>query len=594
MGALTTNRKRRDEYYTLDYKLPSSYYTPNDDNQIDLHVSKKPRFQPPSYPIAETRVSSKSAETRVSRVFRYPEPVNRIGREVHAPCRFPKLGFLAGSNRSNSRPSGEEFGDVIGSIPRFGYNWGKNRALEAVRYFQKDKEVVHIDVDVENYEDDALEDSSIEKDEWAKNHAMKNFVYRKKDKEVMDVDVEDYGNDALKGSSIGKVDWAKNHAVESFGYRKTDKEVVDVEEEKCRSNVSTGSSIEEVEFMEDEVVPSLQGLDGKVVERNFRPSSSSVVSELTKVDNNAAISLEQKLEKLELLGLPMYKKLLQNVERRKPKLDSLSFEIELNETRRATLQLLRPVKRVEEEDVLQDALREPFLPLTKEEEAEVSRALSNSYRRRVLVTHENSNIEITGELLQCLRPGAWLNDEVINIYLELLKEREKRQPKNFLKCHFFNTFFYKKLFSGRKSYDFKSVRRWTTQRKLGYCLRECDKIFIPIHKEVHWCLAVINLKDQKFQYLDSLGCFDTQVLKVLAMYFVDEVKDKSGDHIDTSSWKQEFVEDLPEQENGWDCGVFMIKYADFYSRGLGLHFNQEHMPYFRLRTAKEILRLKAE
>lgn len=24
----------------------------------------------------------------------------------------------------------------------------------------------------------------------------------------------------------------------------------------------------------------------------------------------------------------------------------------------------------------------------------------------------------------------------------------------------------------------------------------------------------------------------------------------------------------------WDCGVFMIKYADFYSRGLGLHFNQ--------------------
>ncbi|KAG5555064.1 hypothetical protein RHGRI_012557 [Rhododendron griersonianum] len=563
MGALTTNRKRRDEYYTLDYKLPSSYYTPNDDNQIGLHVSKKPRFQPPSYPIAETRVSSKSAETRVSRVFRYPEPVNRIRREVHAPCRFPKLGFLAGSNRSNSRPSGEGFGDVIGSIPRFGYNWVKNRALEAVRYFQKDKEVVHIDVDVENYEDDALEDSSIEKDEWAKNHAMKNFVYRKKDKEVMDFDVEDCGNDALKGSSIGKVDWAKNHAVESFGYRKMDKEVVDVEEEKCRSNVSTGSSIEEVEFMEDEVVPSLQGLDGKVVERNSRPSSSSVVSELTKVDNNAAISLEQKLEKLELLGLPMYKKLLQNVERRKPKLDSLSFEIELNETRRATLQLLRPLKRVEEEDVLQDALREPFLPLTKEEEAEVSRALSNSYRRRVLVTHENSNIEITGELLQCLRPGAWLNDEVINIYLELLKEREKRQPKNFLKCHFFNTFFYK-------------------------------KIFVPIHKEVHWCLAVINLKDQKFQYLDSLGCFDTQVLKVLAMYFVDEVKDKSGDHIDISSWKQEFVEDLPEQENGWDCGVFMIKYADFYSRGLGLHFNQEHMPYFRLRTAKEILRLKAE
>lgn len=37
---------------------------------------------------------------------------------------------------------------------------------------------------------------------------------------------------------------------------------------------------------------------------------------------------------------------------------------------------------------------------------------------------------------------------------------------------------------------------------------------------------------------------------VQASYFVDEVKDKSGKHIDVSSWKQEFVEDLPEQKNG--------------------------------------------
>ena len=33
------------------------------------------------------------------------------------------------------------------------------------------------------------------------------------------------------------------------------------------------------------------------------------------------------------------------------------------------------------------------------------------------------------------------------MYLELLKERERREPKKFLKCHFFNTFFYKKVSS---------------------------------------------------------------------------------------------------------------------------------------------------
>ena len=106
------------------------------------------------------------------------------------------------------------------------------------------------------------------------------------------------------------------------------------------------------------------------------------------------------------------------------------------------------------------------------------------------------------------------------------------------------------LSGGKNGYDFKSVRRWTSQKKLGYCLLECDKvscmpyivfiyylfvlfcfvlfywlfigwfcqssqIFVPIHKEVHWCLAVINKKDEKFQYLDSLRGIDSHVLKVL-------------------------------------------------------------------------------
>lgn len=38
-------------------------------------------------------------------------------------------------------------------------------------------------------------------------------------------------------------------------------------------------------------------------------------------------------------------------------------------------------------------------------------------------------------------------------------------------------------------------------------------------------------------------------LNVQTRYFIDEVKDKNGKDIDVSSWKQEFVEDLPEQEN---------------------------------------------
>ncbi|KAI3920344.1 hypothetical protein MKX01_000683 [Papaver californicum] len=242
----------------------------------------------------------------------------------------------------------------------------------------------------------------------------------------------------------------------------------------------------------------------------------------------------------------------------------------------------------------EEGVSEPFVPLTEVEQSQVSFAFAKFNRQKILVTHQKSNIEITGQILQCLKPGVWLNDEVINVYFGLLKEREQREPKKFLKCHFFNTFFYTKLISARDGYDFKSVRRWTTQRKIGYRLLECDKIFVPIHRQMHWCLAVINKKDRKFQYLDTLQGMDYQVLKHLARYYVDEVKDKSGEDINTNSWKLEYAYDIPHQENGSDCGMFMIKYADFYSRGVGLCFSQKHMPYFRKRTAKEILSLIAE
>ncbi|TVU20930.1 hypothetical protein EJB05_30536, partial [Eragrostis curvula] len=289
--------------------------------------------------------------------------------------------------------------------------------------------------------------------------------------------------------------------------------------------------------------------------------------------------------------VPLYKELYEASSRKRDaKLKTLEFEVRLAEEGRLGLERLAEVlPRITPK---KEEVPEPFVPLTDEDEDIVRHALHGRNRREKLAVHEASNIVITREILQCLNDKEWLNDEVINLYLDLLKEREQREPNKFLKCHFFSTFFYKKLSSG--GYDYKAVRRWTTKRKLGYNLMECDKIFVPIHKEVHWCLAVINIRDKKFQYLDSLGSMDMKVLRNLARYLVDEVKDKSGQQIDALSWKQEGVKNLPLQENGWDCGMFMLKYIDFYSRDMNLIFGQKHMRYFRRRTAKEILSLRAE
>uniref|UniRef100_A0A0E0GM92 Ubiquitin-like protease family profile domain-containing protein n=1 Tax=Oryza nivara TaxID=4536 RepID=A0A0E0GM92_ORYNI len=284
---------------------------------------------------------------------------------------------------------------------------------------------------------------------------------------------------------------------------------------------------------------------------------------------------------------PYYKEALERMRSHDKRLGELASLVNLEEEKLAEL---RKAAEPPKED-----LSELFTPLTAEEENEVHNCLfGRGSSTEILALHEPSNIEVSREKFRCLRLTAWLNDEVINLYLELLKEREAREPKRFLKCHFFNTFFYKKLACGKNGYDYKSVKRWTTRRRLGYELIECDKIFVPVHKDVHWCLAVINMKERTFQYLDSLGCVDHHVPRVLARYIAEEVKDKSNKEIDTSTWHEELVDDIPLQQNGWDCGMFMLKYIDFHSRGLSMSFSQENMEYFRKRTVMEILRLKAD
>lgn len=45
----------------------------------------------------------------------------------------------------------------------------------------------------------------------------------------------------------------------------------------------------------------------------------------------------------------------------------------------------------------------------------------------------------------------------------------------------------------KNGYDYKSVKRWTTRRKLGYELIDCDKVKWMLHSFVYISLAVSNL-----------------------------------------------------------------------------------------------------
>lgn len=146
MGALTSNRKRGDEWLSLNHAHPA-FNSPN------FQVWKKPRFSSMQQ-TPDRLVSSKSA---VARVSRYPEAKTPL-RRVHAPCRTMKFGF--GSTTSNRDSGRKEFVDTMGNFLSRRWGEAKTLAFDACPFLRKDKEETELDTEVET--DRASEDSSIE------------------------------------------------------------------------------------------------------------------------------------------------------------------------------------------------------------------------------------------------------------------------------------------------------------------------------------------------------------------------------------------------------------------------------------------------
>lgn len=176
-------------------------------------------------------------------------------------------------------------------------------------------------------------------------------------------------------------------------------------------------------------------------------------------------------------------------------------------------------------------------------------------------------------------PITWLNDEVINFYMELLGERSQLN-ENLPKVYGMNTFFLKRLVE----VGYSGVKRWT--RKVD--LFSYDIIPIPVHKGVHWCMAIIHMKNKTIKYYDSMGAPNNVVLKALEDYLAAECLDKRKVPFDFTGWSKENVKGIPQQENGSDCGVFSCMYAEFVSRDRPITFTQQHMQYFRMKMVYEI------
>ncbi|KAF9520526.1 hypothetical protein BS47DRAFT_1370365 [Hydnum rufescens UP504] len=197
--------------------------------------------------------------------------------------------------------------------------------------------------------------------------------------------------------------------------------------------------------------------------------------------------------------------------------------------------------------------------------------------------------QVQGEDIQRLRPAQWLNDEVINFYGAMITERAARQGREQgdpLDVHYFNTFFYEKLVN--PGYEKARLNKWS--KKVDIFSK--DVILIPINLgNSHWTCACINVRRKRIEYYDSLGTRREVVYQRLREYLQRESLDKKKIDFEFEDWEDYFSEATPQQENAYDCGVFVCQFMEAISRGEDAEefaFDQRNMPYIRRRMLWEI------
>uniref|UniRef100_A0A1B0FIA2 Ubiquitin-like protease family profile domain-containing protein n=1 Tax=Glossina morsitans morsitans TaxID=37546 RepID=A0A1B0FIA2_GLOMM len=225
-----------------------------------------------------------------------------------------------------------------------------------------------------------------------------------------------------------------------------------------------------------------------------------------------------------------------------------------------------------------DDSEEEFVELTQEHLSLINAAISGP-SNQVLVSKFNMNICRLD--IRTLWDNNWLNDKIIDFYMNLLIERSERSS-DLPSVYAMSTFFASRLMSS--GYD--AVRRWTNKVDIF----SKDILLIPINlAQVHWSIAIINFKERTIKYYDSMGYSNPQVLTALEQYLKHESVDKRKQWFETNRFVIDSVLDGPQQINGNDCGVVCCTVAEYITRNKKITFSGQHMKYFRKKMILEII-----
>ncbi|KAJ6733769.1 UBIQUITIN-LIKE-SPECIFIC PROTEASE 2A-RELATED [Salix koriyanagi] len=210
-------------------------------------------------------------------------------------------------------------------------------------------------------------------------------------------------------------------------------------------------------------------------------------------------------------------------------------------------------------------------------------------------------VSISKRDVELLHPETFINDTIIDFYIQsytfccllklrdrlhdlvlkltegwwLLQEVKMEGVINACKCCLVKVGRYlkNKLQPGDKHrLAFQRVHKWT--RKIN--LFEKDYIFIPLNYSLHWSLIVI-CHPGEVVHSRGKGLCDEVCFYCVLSYLYEEWRERHNGRVDDTLSKflnLQFVPlELPQQENSYDCGLFVLHYVERFLEEAPINFS---------------------
>lgn len=196
------------------------------------------------------------------------------------------------------------------------------------------------------------------------------------------------------------------------------------------------------------------------------------------------------------------------------------------------------------------------------------------------------------DILTVYLEKAWLNDQVINKYFELIRIRDntdkKDKTRSINNIHIFDTFF----FTTFLTHGYERVQNYT--KKID--IFSFKKLLIPVNICQHWMVIGYDVESKNIFFYDSISVGrENRILAILSKvtdYLYCEHWAKKGSDINISELTY-FDGRSPQQNNNCDCGVYTCINGELFSRNApSNNYNCTHINLYRQKIVFELLNRK--